>query len=237
MSAAFVSCPHALRAPVTVVASTACHTRGVKADVFRPQSAGRAVRTAFVLGVLIVVAIVAAIGAIGNFSALVGDNTKDELSRYLDDNEHSQVKPSGGGFEVDFPVPATRQSERVATDAGAVDAPRDAAVVDDEITFDVLWFDLPGAVHGNADRIMTSMITREVRALSATRIAVSGKKKVGRAIARDFVAVNVDQSGLKRYYDEEIIIRGRRVWILRLGSRIRRDAAFEQFTKSFALTD
>ena len=84
---------------------------------------------------------------------------------------------------------------------------------------------------------LTSMITRQVRALGATRIAVSGKKKIGRAIARDFVAVNVDQSGLKRFYDEEIIIRGRQVWILRVGSRIRRDAAFEQYTKSFAFTD
>lgn len=222
---------------VAVAAATPCHTRGVKADVFRPQSVGRAVRTAFVLGVLIVVAIVAAVAAMGNFSALVGDNTKDELSRYLDDNEHSPVKPSGGGFEVDFPVPATRQSERVATDAGAVDAPRDGAVVDDEITFDVIWFDLPGSVPTITDRLMLSMITRQVRALSATRIAVSGKKKIGRAIARDFVAVNVDESGLKRYYDEEIVLRGRQVWIMRVGSRIRRDAAFEQFTKSFSLTD
>ena len=209
----------------------------MKADVFRPQSVGRAVRTAFVLGVLIVIAIVAAVAAIGNFSALVGDNTKDELSRYLDDNEHSRVKPSGGGFEVDFPVPAARQAERVATDAGAVDAPRDGALVDDEITFDVIWFDLPGAVRTNTDRLMNSMITRQVRALSATRIAVSGKKKIGRAVARDFVAVNVDESGLKRYYDEEIVLRGRQVWIMRVGSRIRRDAAFEQFTDSFSLTD
>jgi hypothetical protein len=209
----------------------------VKADVFRPQSVGRAVRTAFVRGLLLVVAIIAAVGAIGNLSKLVGDNTKDELSRYLDDNEHSTVKPSGGGFELAFPVPASRQSERVATDAGAVDAPRDGAVVDDEITFDVVWFDLPGPARTDTDRLMSSMITRQVRALSSTRIAVSPKKKIGRAVARDFVAVNVDESGLKRYYDEEIVLRGRQVWIMRVGSRIRRDAAFQRFTASFKLTD
>src|SRR3954451_2459375 len=101
------------------------YTHFVEADVFRPQSVGRAVRTAFVLGVLIVIAIVAAAGGFSNFSALVGDNTKDELSRYLDDNEHSQINPDGGGFTLDFPVPPDRQAERVATDNGAVDAPRD----------------------------------------------------------------------------------------------------------------
>jgi hypothetical protein len=209
----------------------------VKADVFRPQSVGRAVRTAFVLGVLIVVAIVAAVGAIGNFGALVGDNSKDELSRYIDDNDHSMVKPRGGGFELAFPVPATRQSERVSTDAGAVDAPRDSALVDDEISFDVVWFEVPGTAPIDTDKLMSSMIARQVRALSATRTAVSDKKKIGRAVARDFVAVNVDQSGLKRYYDEEIVVRGRKVWIMRVGSRVRRDAAFHAFTKSFKLTD
>jgi hypothetical protein len=210
----------------------------VEADVFRPQSVGRAVRTAFVLGMLIVVAIVAAVGAIGNFSALVGDNTKDELSRYLDDNEHSTVKPSGGGFELAFPVPASRQSERVDTGQGAVDAPRDAAVVDDEISFDVVWFDLPGPVPASIDKILSTMITRQIRALRATRIAVTEKKKVdGGAFARDFVVLNVDQSGLKRYYDERVVVKGRKVWLMRVGSRIRRDAAFKKFTESFALTD
>jgi hypothetical protein len=213
-----------------------CHTQEVKDDVFRPQSVGRAVRTAFVLGVLVVIAIVAAVAAIGNFTALVGDNTKDELSRYLDDNEHSTIKPSGAGFTLDFPVPATRMGERVATDYGAVNAPRDSATVDDEITFDVVWFDIPGAAPKDVDRFIGSMITRQVRALSATRIAVSSKKKTGRAVAKDFVAVNVDRIGAKRYFDEEIVVRGRRVWILRIGSRIRRDAAFHKFTGSLKIS-
>jgi hypothetical protein len=213
-----------------------CHTQDVKDDVFRPQSVGRAVRTAFVLGVLVVVAIVAAVAAIDNFSALVGDNSKDELSRYLDDNEHSTIKPSGAGFTLGFPVPAARMAERVATDHGAVDAPRDSATVDDEIIFDVVWFDLPGATPKDIDRVIGSMITRQVRALSATRIAVSSKKKVGRAVARDFVAVSVDRTGVKRYYDEEIVVRGRRVWILRVGSRVRRDAAFQKFTESLTIS-
>jgi hypothetical protein len=80
------------------------------------------------------------------------------------------------------------------------------------------------------------MITRQVRQLSATKVAVGTKKRVGTGAGRDFVAVNVDQNGLKRYYDEEIILKGRSVWILRIGSRIRRDAAFERFTGSFKLT-
>jgi hypothetical protein len=208
----------------------------VKADVFRPQSAGRAVRTAFVLGVLIVVAIVAAVGAIGNFSALVGNPSKDDLSRYLDDNAHTSIKPSGAGFTLDFPAPPTRQSERVATDGGTVDARRDGVVIDDEITFDVVWFDLAGAAPVNSNKLLSTMITRQVRQLSATKVAVGTKKRVGTGAGRDFVAVNVDQNGLKRYYDEEIILKGRSVWILRIGSRIRRDAAFERFTGSFKLT-
>ena len=208
----------------------------MKDDVFRPQSVGRAVRTAFVLGVLVVVAIVASVAAIDNFSALVGDNTKDELSRYLDDNEHSTIKPSGAGFTLDFPVPAARFGERVATDRGAIDAPRDSATVDDEITFDVVWFDLPGATPTNINRFLGAMITRQIRALSATRIAVSSKKKVGHAYARDFVAVNVGRSGTKRYFDGEVVLRGRRVWILRVGSRIRRDAAFHKFADSLKIS-
>jgi hypothetical protein len=207
----------------------------VKADVFRPQSVGRAVRTAFVLGVLVVIAIVAAVGAIGNFNALVGDNTKDELSRYLDDNAHSTIKPKNAGFTLDFPVPPTRQSERVATDGGMVDAPRDGVVVDDEITFDVVWLDL-ATVPANVNKLLSSMITRQVRQLSATKIAVGTMKRVDTGHGRDFVAVNVDQNGSKRYYDERVILKGRSVWILRVGSRIRRDAAFERFTESFAFT-
>jgi hypothetical protein len=208
----------------------------VKADVFRPQSAGRAVRTAFVLGVLIVIAIVAAVGAFGNFSALVGDNTKDELSRYLDDNAHTTIKPKGGGFQLDFPVPPTRQSERVATDAGAVDAPRDGVIVDDEIIFDVVWFEVPGIAPIDSTRLLRSMIDKQIRQLSATKLAVGTKKKVGIGAGRAFVAVNVDQNGLKRYYDEEIVVKGRKVWIMRIGSRIRRSAAFARFTGSFSIT-
>jgi hypothetical protein len=194
------------------------------------------VRTAFVLGVLIVVAIVAAASAIGNFSALVGDNTKDELSRYLDQNKHTTVHPGGGGFKVDFPDPPDSQSERVSTDAGTVEARRDAALVDGEITFDVVWFDLRGALPSNAPGLLGSLIKRQVTQLSGTRIAISATRRMGRAIAREFVIVNVDQSGAKRYYDERIVLSGRRVWILRVGSRIRRDAAFRRFTASFALT-
>jgi hypothetical protein len=213
-----------------------CHTHLVTADVFRPQSAGRAVRTAFVLGVLIVVAIVAAGAAIDNFSALLGDNTKDELTRYFDDNQHTTARPHGAGFKVDFPVPPSRQSERVATGAGTVDAPRDAALVDDEITFDVVWLDLRGVLPAQPDARLTSLIKRQVRQLSGTRVALSAKKPVGHAIARDFVVVNVDQSGVKRFFDEQIVLAGRHVWILRVGSRIRRDEAFRRFTASFALT-
>jgi hypothetical protein len=207
----------------------------VKADVFRPQSVGRAVRTAFVLGVLLVIAIVAAVGAMGNFNALVGDPSKDDLGRYLDDNAHSTIKPKNGGFTLDFPVPPTRQAERVATDGGTVDAPRDGVVVDDEINFDVVWFDLVTAPT-DANKALSSMITRQVRQLGATKIAVGTMKRVDGGHARDFVAVNVDQNGLKRYYNERVILKGRSVWIIRIGSRARRDAAFARFTDSFAFT-
>ena len=194
----------------------------MKADVFRPQSVGRAVRTAFVLGVLLVIAIVAAVGAMGNFNALVG-------------NAHSTIKPKNGGFTLDFPVPPTRQAERVATDGGTVDAPRDGVVVDDEINFDAVWFDLVTAPT-DANKALSSMITRQVRQLGATKIAVGTMKRVDGGHARDFVAVNVDQNGLKRYYNERVILKGRSVWIIRIGSRVRRDAAFARFTDSFAFT-
>jgi hypothetical protein len=208
----------------------------VKADVFRPQSAGRAVRTAFVLGVLVVIAIVAAVGAIGNFTALVGNPSKDDLSRYLDDNAHTGIRPSDAGFKLDFPAPPTRQSERVATDGGSVDAKRDGVVIDDEISFEVVWFDLPGSGPIDGNKVLSSMITRQMRQLGATKVAVSTTKKVGAAAGRDFVAVKVEESGLKRYFDEEIILKGRHVWMLRIGSHIRRDAAFVRFTGSFKLT-
>jgi hypothetical protein len=208
----------------------------VKADVFRPQSAGRAVRTAFVLGVLLVVAIVAGASAINNFSALVGDNTKDELSRYLDNNQHTTAHPGGGGFKVDFPVPPSRQSERVATGPGSVDAPREAALVDGEITFDAVWFDLPGALPADAKARVNSLIRAQIVQLSGTRLGMADMRRIGTALARAFVMVNVDQAGVKHFYDEQIVLRGRHVWILRVGSRIRRDAAFRQFISTFALT-
>ncbi|MDQ1465936.1 MAG: hypothetical protein QOH10_351 [Actinomycetota bacterium] len=206
------------------------------AEVFRPQSAGRAVRTAFVLGVLIVVALVAAVGAVHQFSALVGDNTKDELSRYLDDNAHTTIKPSGAGFRADFPIPPERLSEQVSFGTGSVTAPRDGSLVDDEITFDAVWFDLPGSRPARADRFLTSFVRLQVRQLAGTRIALNDQGKIGRAIFRDFVVVSVDRSGIKRYYDERVVFDGRRVWFLRIGSRLRRDEAFRRFADSFALT-
>ena len=207
----------------------------MKADVFRPQSVGRAVRTAFVLGVLVVIAIVAAVGAIGNFSALVGDPSKDDLGRYLDDNAHSTIEPKNAGFTLEFPVPPTRQSERVDTDDGLVDAPRDGAVVDDEITFQVVWFDVAKAP-ASVSKLLSTTITRQFRQLNASRVAVGTVQRVSSAYGRDFVAVNVDHNGLKRYYIERVIVKGRRVWLLRVGSRIRRDAAFERYVGSFAFT-
>jgi hypothetical protein len=204
--------------------------------VFRPQSVGRAVRTAFVLGVLIVIALVAAVGAIHQFGALVGDNTKDELSRYLDDHEHTKVKPSGAGFRADFPTPPTRQSELVSTGAGSITARRDGSLVDDEVVFDAVWFELPGTRPISAAKLLSSLVSLQTHQLGGTKIAGTGQSKIGRAIFHDFVVVSVDRSGVKHYYDERIIVDGRRVWFLRVGSRLRRDEAFRAFANSFALT-
>jgi hypothetical protein len=207
----------------------------VKADVFRPQSVGRAVRTAFVLGVLVVIAIVAAVGAIVWCIIFRVRPSKDDLGRYLDDNAHSTIEPKNAGFTLEFPVPPTRQSERVDTDDGLVDAPRDGAVVDDEITFQVVWFDVAKAP-ASVSKLLSTTITRQFRQLNASRVAVGTVQRVSSAYGRDFVAVNVDHNGLKRYYIERVIVKGRRVWLLRVGSRIRRDAAFERFIGSFAFT-
>jgi hypothetical protein len=208
----------------------------VAADVFRPQSAGRALRTAFVLGVLIVIALVAALEAVHQFNSLVGDNTKDELSRYLDDNAHTTAKPGGAGFRVDFPVPASRGSERFATAAGTITAPRDHAVVDDEVTFDAVWLELPGALPTNANKTLGGLVNLQLRQLGGTRIGASGARTLGHAIGRDVAFVTVDQIGAKHYYDERILLDGRRVWVLRVASRVRRDAAFSKFAASFAFT-
>ena len=206
----------------------------VAVDVFRPQSVGRAVRTAFVLGLLLVIAIVAGFGAYRQFDSFIGNNTKDELSRYLDDHQHSTAKPSGAGFKIDFPVPAERESERVAIASGTITAPRDAALVDDEIQFQVVWFQLPGPA-GSASAL-TSLESQQVRAFQGTRLALDPQGKLGAAITRDFVFKNVDSSGTTRYYDERILLSGSKVWIVRVVSRVRRDEAFRQFAASFAFT-
>jgi hypothetical protein len=193
-------------------------------------------RTAFVLGVLIVIALVAALEAVHQFNSLVGDNTKDELSRYLDNNAHTTAKPGGAGFRVDFPVPASRDSERFATAAGIVTAHRDHALVDDEVTFDAVWLQLPGALPTNANKTVTTLVSLQLHQLGGTRIGTSGARKVGHAVGRDVAFYTVDRIGAKHYYDERILFEGRRIWVLRVGSRVRRDAAFSKFAQSFAFT-
>ena len=205
------------------------------ADVFRPQSAGRALRTAFVLGVLIVIALVASIEAVHQFSSLAGDNTKDELSRYLDDNAHTTATPSGGGFRIDFPVPASRTSERFLTATGTVTAPKDHALVDDEVNFEALWLELPGASPANASRAVANLASLQLRQLGGTSIGSGATPKVAHVAGRDLVFVAIDRTGAKHYYDERILLEGRRLWVLRVSSRIRRDAAFAKFVQSFAL--
>jgi hypothetical protein len=207
----------------------------VSADAFRPQSVGRAVRTAFVLGVLIVIALVSAFAAVHQFSALVGDNTKDELSRYLDDSAHTKVTPGGAGFGISFPVPPSRQTEPFSVGLGALAAHRDRALVDDEITFDAVWLQLP-VTPRDPYTLAASFMTLQLRQLGGTRIGTSAKRKIGPAIARDVAFVTVDHTGAKRYFDERIMLNGRRVWILRVGSRVRRAAAFARFAASFYFT-
>lgn len=207
----------------------------MEADVFRPQSVGRAVRTAFVLGVLIVVALVAAFTAVHQFSTLVGDNKKDELGRYLDDNAHTTSSPSGAGFKVDFPDPPSRQSEPFAIGVGTLDAKRDRALVDDEITFDVVWFQLPAAP-SDSTQYATALVSLQLHQFSGTQFGSSGPRAIGTATSRGFSFDTVDRGGSKRYFDERIIVRGRSVWVLRVGSQVRRHAAFERFSDSFTLT-
>jgi hypothetical protein len=208
----------------------------VEADVFRPQSVGRALRTAFVLGVLVVIALVAAVEAVHQFSALVGNNSKDELSRYLDDNAHTTAHPSGGGFKVDFPVPASRRAEPFSTGAVTVSAQLDYALVDDEITFDAVWLQLPGAAPTNPTRELGTLTSLQLRQLGGVKIGTQPMRKIGNALSRDVVFVTVDRAGVKHYYDERIMLNGRRVWVLRVASRIRRDAAFNRFASTFAFT-
>jgi hypothetical protein len=207
----------------------------VEADVFRPQSVGRAVRTAFVLGVLIVIALVAAFAAVHQFSALVGDNTKDELSRYLDNNAHTNVEPHGAGFKIAFPVPPTRQTESFLAGVGNVAAQRDRALVDDEITFDAVWFQLPSAP-ASADQFLGALVNLQLHQFAGSKTGTSGTRKIGAASARDFGFITVSRSGAKRYYDERIIIDGAHVWVLRVGSQVRRAAAFARFIGTFHLT-
>jgi hypothetical protein len=206
----------------------------VAVEVFRPQSIGRAARTAFVLGLLIVIALIAAVGAVHQFSALVGDNTKDELSRYLDDGDFTPAKPSGAGFTIDFPTPASRLSETVSTGLGTITAPRDDALVDDETTFDVIWFDLPATVTSNGTRALNSFVNLQLSQHHGTKIALEPKATLDRAIYRDFVYTSIDQTGATRYFDERILLKGNRMWFMRVGSRLRRDEAFRKFVASFA---
>jgi hypothetical protein len=210
-----------------------CHTSGVAVDVFRPQSVGRAVRTAFVLGVLLVIGLVAGVGAYHQFNAMVGNNQKDELSRYLDDHQHSTAHPSGAGFEIDFPVPMEREAERVATGYGVVDGLRDNALVDDEVQFQLVWLTLPANAPTASANLVNVLISAQTRQLQGTRVALDPPGKLGRAVTRDFVFKNVDSNGTTRYYDERIIVDGHKVWIARVVSRVRRDDAFKQFAASF----
>jgi hypothetical protein len=209
----------------------------VTADVFRPQTLGRAARTAFVLGLLVVIALVAAVGAAHQFNALVGDNTKDEMSRYLDDNAHSVVHPSGGGFRIDFPIPVeARDSEVVTSGVSSLVAPRDTVLVDDEANFAVVWFTLPGSTSATAPQLINALVNQQIQQFRGTKIAVEPQAKIDRAIYRDVVFRNVDPDGAKRYYDERIVLQGRKVWVIRVASHLRRDEAFRKFAGSFAFT-
>jgi hypothetical protein len=209
----------------------------VAADPFRPQSVGRALRTAFVLGLLIVIALVAAVGAAHQFTGLVGDNRKDELSRYLDDNAHTTAKPGGAGFTVSFPVPPVRRAEPFSVGAHtSVAAQSEHALVDDEVTFDAVWLDLVGKLPADPNATLRTLVAAQVRQLTGTMIGLSVVRKIGPTSARDVAFVTVDRTGTKHFYDERILLRGRRVWVLRIASRIRRDAAFQRFVASFILT-
>jgi hypothetical protein len=189
-----------------------------------------------VLGLLVVIAIVAAIASLHQFNALVGDNTKDEMSRYLDDHEHTTKKPGGGGFEIDFPVPPKRDTEVVATGVGGLTATRYRSLVDDEATFDAVWFTLPGKSSSDPAKLLSALVSLQVHQNSGTQIAAGDQERIDGAISRDFVFRRTDTDGAKRYYDQRIILQGRRVWFVRVGSRIRRDEAFRVFAASFTFT-
>jgi hypothetical protein len=208
----------------------------VAAEVFRPQGVGRAVRTAFVLGVLIVIAIVASVGAFHQFNSLVGNNSKDELSRYLDDNAHTAAPPKSVGFQVDFPVPPARQAEKVSVGVGSLTVARDRALVDDEITFDAVWFDLPGSAPADPTRLLSTLINLQIHQAGGVKQSVGKQERIDRASSRDIVYRTVETTGAKRYFDERIIVQGRRVWLLRVGSHIPRYEAFRQFAASFTFT-
>lgn len=187
------------------------------------------------LGVLIVIVVVAAFEAVHQFNALVGDNTKDELSRYLDDNAYTNVQPSGAGFDIAFPVPPANKTESFSTGVGTVTAHLRRALVDDEITFDTVWFTLPGAP-ANGSRFLGALVNLQLHQLGGTRIGTSGTHKSGSVFVRDFAFVTVDHIGAKRYYDERIMLSGAHVWVLRVGSQVRRAAAFARFVGTFRLT-
>jgi len=205
----------------------------VATDVFRPQSVGRAVRTAFVLGILLVVGVIAAVGAFHEFNSLVGPNTKDELSRYLEDHQHWTASPSDGDFEIQFPVPADRETEKVSTGLGTVTAPRDTALVDDEITFDVEWLDLPSNRSAASASLLNTFVSLQIHQHQGTKVAVDPQGKFQGTIFRDFVYKNVDSTGTTHYFDERLMMKDRRIWIVRVGSRVRRDEAFRVFAASF----
>jgi len=60
---------------------------------------------------------------------------------------------------------------------------------------------------------------------------------VPESTVRHLHAATSDQrSPLKHYYDERIFLKGSKVWVLRVASRIRRDSAFQRFASSFKFT-
>ena len=179
---------------------------------------------------------IAAVGAFAQFNSLVGNNTKDEMSRYLDDNAHTVVKPSGAGFRIDFPVPPSRQSEVVSSGVSSFTAPRDTVLVDDEAKFEVVWFGLPASLTATPTRLLNALVSLQIRQFNGTKIAVAPQARLDGAIIRDFVFRNVDPDGAKRYFDERLVLEGRKVWVVRVSSHLRRDEAFRKFAGSFAFT-
>jgi hypothetical protein len=195
------------------------------------------VRTAFVLGVLLVIALVAAVGAVHQLNALVGNNSKDELSRYLDDNAHTAAPPKSVGFQVNFPTPPVREAEQVSIGVGRLmAAPRDRSLVDDEITFDAVWLDLPASVPADPTKLLSTLVSLQIHQAGGLKQAAGSQDRIDHASFRDIVYRTVDTAGGKRYFDERIIVSGRNVWLLRVGSHIRRDEAFRQFAASFTFT-